>query len=854
MIKYTLESDVDDYVKSAFAKLGLVKLKDYNEKSCMSEYMKNSLRGSAKTQNKTNFGIPDFTSEKYAIPVVVECKLNNNKHVKLSGLDIKMDDASVRNYAVNGAVYYAKNMIASKKYGEVIAIGVSGESEEEIKISVFYVFSATIPPKRMVKYSNFNFLQNKNSFASFLEDAKITEEERHRIIINTRADILRQAKRLNKLMNNCNIGIEQRVVYVSGMLLSMQDVIDINGNILDVGLTIDDLKGIQTSTKRDSVLIINHLQEYLDQKDIKPEKKQIMIEQFKNSISLDPARDTLFKVDKLVGNLLSEDASITKQIFSFLYEYVYLEIDLTQGALDIMAEMYSTFLKYALSDGASLGKVLTPPYITNMMARILDLNKDSKVMDLATGSAAFLVAAMDIMIADANDKLGKNTTIAAKAIDNIKKKQLLGIEVDAKMYTLAASNMILRGDGSSNIRKADSFTTPSEIFESFSATSLLLNPPFSYVDYGLPFFEFGLDNMKKGGLGAVIIQDSAGAGKAVSTTKRILSKHTMIASIKMPADLFIPNAIVQTSIYIFKAGTPHNYNLDVVKFIDFRNDGYKRTERCIKEIDSPTERYNDLYLLYKLGKNAIKNPAFNKDLWDLDSVYAEDTISSSGDDWNADMHIELSTIPKEVDYTSSLKQFVSWNLMRNLNNVDLKIQELLSEPYAYKKIKANKLFRINNATPSYDKNDLKPVVDGRVSYDYITRTTDNRGICDVTGFISEEGIQPAGTFSLGLMQKKFFYRQKKWYAGQFVKIVECIDDVPEEAKIYLETVLNGLTPKLSPYIVRDIENVFLNSDLLLPVTEMDEVDYKWMARYIKKGNSILDSEILNWISNTTSIS
>lgn len=186
-------------------------------------------------------------------------------------------------------------------------------------------------------------------------------------------------------------------------------------------------------------------------------------------------------------------------------------------------------------------------------------------MDLATGSAAFLVAAMDIMIADANEKFGKNTTIAAEAIDNIKKKQLLGIEVDAKMYTLAASNMILRGDGSSNIRKADSFTTPSEIFESFSATSLLLNPPFSYKDYGLPFFEFGLDNMKKGGLGAVIIQDSAGAGKAVSTTKRILSKHTMIASIKMPSDLFIPNAIVQTSIYIFKAGTPHNFALDIVK-------------------------------------------------------------------------------------------------------------------------------------------------------------------------------------------------------------------------------------------------------------------------------------------------
>lgn len=170
--KYTLESDVDDYVKMSLNSLGLVKLKDYNEKSSMSDYMKESLKGSAKTQSKTNFGIPDFTLEKYNIPVVIENKLSNNKHEASTKAEIKTDDSSIKNYAVNGAIYYAKNMIASKKYNEVIAIGISGESEEEIKISVFYVFSATIQPKRMVKYTNLNFLQNKKSFEAFLEDIR----------------------------------------------------------------------------------------------------------------------------------------------------------------------------------------------------------------------------------------------------------------------------------------------------------------------------------------------------------------------------------------------------------------------------------------------------------------------------------------------------------------------------------------------------------------------------------------------------------------------------------------------------------------------------------------------------------
>ena len=846
-VKYTLESDVDDYVKATLNGLGLKKLQDYNEKSSMSDYMKESLKGSAKTQNKTNFGIPDFTSEKYKIPVVIENKLSNSKHEAISNTGIKMDDASVKNYAVNGAIYYAKNMIASKKYGEVVAIGISGESEEEIKISVYYVFSATIPPKKMMKYTNLYFLQNEKSFSAFLDDAKITEEERHKIIIRTRADILRQAKKLNKLMNNCNIGTEQRVVYVSGMLLSMQDVVDEEGRVIDVGLTPEDLKGIQTPQKRDSILIINHLEEYLGQKKIKPEKKEIMIEQFKNSISLDSGRDATTKVDKLVGELLSAKSSITKQVFAFLYHYVYLEIDLTQGALDIMAEMYSTFLKYALSDGASLGKVLTPPYITNLMARILDINKDSKVMDLATGSAAFLVAAMDLMITDANNKLGKNTTIANDAIKEIKEKQLLGVEVDAKMYTLAASNMILRGDGSSNIRKADTFTTPPELFANFAANKLLLNPPFSYEDFGLPFFEFGLDHMEPGGIGAVIVQDSAGSGKAIATTKRILSKHTMIASIKMPADLFVPNAIVQTSIYVFKSGTPHNFDYDIVKFIDFRNDGYKRTERCIKEIDHPTERYQDLYLMFKLGKNCVNNKNFHSELWDIEHTYAEGTITEDGNDWNADRHIEVATVPKESDYAHSMKEFFSWNLSEKMEIAELSIKQSMQKPYAFANVKASKVFTIKNATPSYDKGDLEGYEDGDETYDYITRTSENRGICDITGFISESGKQPAGSFSLGLMQKIFFYRQREWYAGQFVKIIECINDVPEAAKIYLQTVLNGLTQKLSPYLVRDIERVFLDSDLLLPIKEDGTIDYDWMAEYTNTGERKLKSILKEWI-------
>lgn len=829
---FKLESDVNDYVKSQLAMLGLKKLIDFNEESAMSDYMKEALKGSAKTKNKTNFGKPDFHIEKYSIPVIIEDKLGVKHHLLSNKSGIRMDEKAVREYAVNGAIYYAKNMIASKKYDEVVAIGISGDSENNIRISVYYVFSPTIEPKEMLDYTSLNFVQNSESFTQFYRDATVTEAEKHKILVKSREEILKHAKKLNTLMNNHNVGVDQRVVYVSGMLLAMQDVVDSSGNIIDEGLTPDELKGIQTEQKRDSIVIVKHLEEYLDQKHISPDKKRIMLDSFKMSISLDSARDNLTSIDKIVGKLFDKDVSVTKQIFTYLYEYVFKAIDLSNGALDIMAEMYSTFLKYALSDGAPLGKVLTPPYITAVMAKILDIDKDSKVMDLATGSAAFLVAAMDIMINDANLVLGKGTTLAAEAIKKIKEKQLLGVEVDAKMYTLAATNMILRGDGSTQIQKADTFKTPESLYANFGADRLLLNPPFSYTDYGMPFFAFGLDHMQKGGRAAVIIQDSAGAGKAVSSNQEILKNHRMIASIKMPADLFNPNAIVQTSIYVFEAGTPHNFDYDIVKFIDFRNDGYKRTERCISEVDRPAERYQDLYLIYKLGYNAINNPEFHSDLWDLNEVYFEDTISDSGKDWNFEQHKKQSLEPKAGAYTRAVESHMAWEISNYLSMESAKLIHHKQESSTVKKgtFFVSDVFDIYK-TSSYNKESLTVTQNGIV-YDYVTRTTANRGICEETGYIGDKGLNEAGVFSLGLLQMAFFYREREWYAGQFMRKIECKYPIDKYIGIYLETVLNGLSEYLLSGLVRDVDEAFLNAEIILPVKESGEINFTYMRNFV----------------------
>lgn len=652
--KWKLEDDVNDYVKKKLSEIGLKKLKDYNVESSMSDYMKDALKGSAKTKTKSNFGKPDFHIEKYDIPVIFEDKLGSKRLISKNKDGIKEDDKSIRDYASNGAIYYSTQMIASGKYKEAIAIGVAGDNNENVIFDIYYIFGSSFKSiKKMQSYKSIDFLENEKTFSNFYNDCVLTEEEKHEILITSRTLLQKYAGELNKLMHNHNITAPQRVLYVSGMLLSMQDILDEDGNLVQRGLIPEDLLGAKTDTKRDGILITNQIKEYLKQKQIKQEKIDLMLSSF-SEISKDSQRDEPTDLDKLVGKLLDKEASSNKQIFTYIFNNIFMSIDAMAGHLDIMGEMYSEFLKYALGDGKEIGIVLTPPYVTKMMAEILNVNKDSRTMDLATGSAGFLISSMEIMIEDANKTFGKDTSKANEKIEKIKKEQLLGVELNAEMFTLAATNMILRGDGSSNIRKGNTFKTPKELYTKFRANRLLLNPPFSFEENGMPFIKFGLEKMEKYGLGAIIIQDSAGSGRAVESNKKILKENTLLASIKMPVDLFIP-----------MAGVPHDYE-KTVKFIDFRNDGYKRTKRGLNETDSPTERYQDIIKIYKAGKNA----KVNKNLWNIDEIYIEDFITDAGNDWNFEQHKKIDTKPKLEDFKRTVADYLAWEVSNILKSED----------------------------------------------------------------------------------------------------------------------------------------------------------------------------------------
>lgn len=238
-------------------------------------------------------------------------------------------------------------------------------------------------------------------------------------------------------------------------------------------------------------------------------------------------------------------------------------------------------------------------------------------------------------------------------------------------------------------------------------------------------------------------------------------------------------------------------------------------------------------MIYKLGKNAINNPEFHSDLWDLEEVYYEDTITNNGKDWNFEQHKKQTLDPKSGAYSKNIGAHLAWEIENRLtiSSTDLGLRkEPIKNSATMKSFMVSDVFDIYTS-PSYNKESLVETTKDEV-YDYITRTSANRGICDQTGFISDRGLNEAGVFSLGLLQMIFFYRERKWYAGQFVRKIVCKYPIDKYMGIYLETILNALSEYLLSGLVRDVDDAFLNAEIRLPVTSSGDIDFEFMRSFV----------------------
>lgn len=605
-------------------------------------------------------------------PVLIEYKGYKDKLVALDSegkvanktAKNQPDFKHINSYAVNGAVHYANALLHYTSYTDIIAIGMTGYKTEagklEHEIGVYYVSKSNFGiGQKIDNYTDFSFLK-KSNFDKFIEKVKrlkLTPDEIEKLKEQREREINASLVKLNNdiYQNEKGLSERDRVYLVAASIIA---TLGVPGRV--AALEKSELKSSTETGNRDGDIILRKIKAFLDEKNLPQEKRDMIVRTLQNTLTTDNI------------NKVETGESQLKRVFTKIVDDlgIYYKIGLTTDFTGkLFNEMYSWlgFSQDKLND-----VVLTPAYVATLLARLARVNMDSYVWDFATGSAGLLVAAMNEMLNDAKSKIKSPDEFARKSAA-IKANQLLGLEILSEVYMLAILNMILMGDGSSNILNKDSLKEFNGNYgfgktdEKFPADAFVLNPPYSAPGNGMVFVEKALSMMSKG-YAAIIIQNSAGSGKATEYNKRILKHSTLLASIKMPMDLFIGKSSVQTNIYVFRVGETHQKD-DTVKFIDFSVDGYTRTNRkkasCnLRDTDHAKERYQELVDLVRFGKAKL-NIFTEKE-------YYEGTIDpENGADWNQTAPID--TKPTLEDFKKTVSDYLAWevsNLLKNQNLED----------------------------------------------------------------------------------------------------------------------------------------------------------------------------------------
>ena len=568
-------------------------------------------------------GFPEYVGVVKDFIIVIEDKPKTDKHVLLDGSVISLETNAVVNYAMNGALFYAKHLAKNTTYKKIIAIGVSGDKKKH-KISPIYVDDTDY----------YRELPDVESFISFNE--KNIDEYYTREILkedtNTEkelAEILKDAASLHEdLRNYGNLKDIDKPLVVSGILLALNE-------IEKKSFSIDNLVGDTVET--DGQKIYKAIESNLKRVNVQP---QVKLDKILSQFSI--IRDT--QILNEINDTLGETP--LKYYAKFLYEKIFKSIKYTSSSEDYLGRFYGEFMSYSGGDGQTLGIVLTPKHITELFCELLDLKPEDVVLDPCCGTAGFLIAAMHMMLKKAKDDTQKK---------HIRKEQLHGIELQPYMFTIATTNMILRGDGKSNLINENFLKQESDKLQLKSPTVGMMNPPYSQGSkknpdlYEICFTEHLLDSLVEGGRCAVIVPQSSMTGKTKeeqAVKENILKHHTLEGVITLNKDTFY-GVGVMPCIAIFTAGEPHPANKEC-KFINFENDGYKVSPH-IGLIETESAKDKKQHLL---------------DVWfdriEADTKFCVKTTIEATDEWLHSFYYFNDEIPTDADFDKTVGDYLSF--------------------------------------------------------------------------------------------------------------------------------------------------------------------------------------------------
>ncbi|MHA6530144.1 HsdM family class I SAM-dependent methyltransferase [Paenibacillus sp. BAC0078] len=506
------------------------------------------LKSSSKS-GKGGKGAPEFIISSLSSPdflIIFECKASTKHHESLT-----------RNkpveFAVDGVLHYAKSL--SKSYN-VIAVAASGQTRAGLKISTFLF------PKGSNDYKVFT-----NEHGSEI-DTIIPYEDyiRHgsfdpEVAQQRHDDLMAFSRELHDFMrDHAKLTESEKPLIVSGTLIALKNAAF--------------AKSFGEYSPEDLQKQWMHvIREEIEKAKIPNSKKDNMSQPY-STIAVHPELGKA--TPKFPKGTLHE---LIKRLNDKVWPFVSIYHD-----FDVVGQFYGEFLKYTGGDKKALGIVLTPRHVTELFAQLANLSIRTeiddqgkpkiiatKVLDICAGTGGFLISSMQQMIKLSGTEVER---------EYIKKECLVGVEQQPNMYALAASNMILRGDGKANLYQGSSFDQAiTKAIKTHKCQVGMLNPPYSQGDadlHELVFVNHMLDCLQKGGTGIAIVPMSC-AISPHPMREQILKHHTLEAVMTMPEELFYPVGVV-TCIMLFTAGIPHKTSNKKTWFGYWKNDGFIKTK------------------------------------------------------------------------------------------------------------------------------------------------------------------------------------------------------------------------------------------------------------------------------------
>lgn len=798
------ETITDDYVRdhfrddALFASIKFERQKSTNKRIC------ELLKGKSKKGNGGD-GKPDFiitfpSNCNYII--VGESKPSPTKH------ESKERNKPVE-YAVDGVLHYAQYL---KEEFNVLAIAVSGSADIEMTVSHFY------------------WKKGKESYSE-LQDTKLLGIDDYLQVFSDQffisdfftRDIAFKARYLNEEFNAYTIPEYKRCTMISAMLLALinndfKEKYENASTTKDLGkdllAAIDSVFDSEADLVRNKSLILTEFATILNepifsQKDIKHKKHK-------------EAESTLY---------------VLKEFLKYLHKYVYPLVEHSNIGYDVLGRFYIEFIRYAASEQKS-GLVLTPAHITELFCDLAELRLSDVVYDPCCGTGGFLVAAMQRLFNLAgNDKRKR---------EEIRKRQICGVELRPDIFTYACSSMRFRGDGKSNIYNGSCFTYESIIKDNHKPTVAFLNPPYDVGNARqLEFIEHALNvlNPQSDGRVVAIVQFSCAIKdekELLIVKKRILAKHHLKAVLSMPDDLFYPVGVV-TCIMVFEANKPNKGKK--TWFAYCKDDGLEKRKH-LGRIDVHNKYTSIKESWLSAYRNVEERPGFSV----RKEVHAED-------EWCAEAYMETDYQNlQEIDFVKKLHETAANMVAHNdpyeyieLNTSPASKKKLTIDTRKWQIIRFDELFSICKGF--YNK---KPECHTGTEIPFIGAIDKNNGVSDWYSIEDIEESSKTGDDNNAPLEEKLFdgncitvsNNGSVGFAFYQTRRFTCTHDVNP---LFLHKQWNtALTPLIAMFLCTLIEKEryrwtygrkwrpkrMPDSELKLPMDKEGKPDWTYMEEYI----------------------